>query len=173
MCLEKMHLCEGCMHLMAYQWRPRQMAEVRSLQSQLHCVNGRSASGDRIIVIDVRGLGDKDRPTFSEMFRNGFSPTDTFYLIKRNWEPSHPSTRKDVIRNSIGARCRIFLQSNEFIKFGTINGPTKIVSSFLNIPQAIFVLVMPRDQMRAWKMDLQHSHSLLPDSSSFYKQGMT
>ena len=30
------------------------LAEVRSLQSQLHCVNGRSTSGDRIIVIDVQ-----------------------------------------------------------------------------------------------------------------------
>ena len=28
----------------------RQMAEVRSLQSQLHKVNGRSASGDRMIL---------------------------------------------------------------------------------------------------------------------------
>ena len=40
----------GCMHLMVYQWRPRQMAEVRSLQSQLHSVSRRSASGDRIIL---------------------------------------------------------------------------------------------------------------------------
>ena len=32
------------------EWRPRQMAEVRSLQSQLHSVNGRSASGDLTIL---------------------------------------------------------------------------------------------------------------------------
>ena len=49
-CLEEMHLCEGCMHPMVYQWRPQQIAEVRSLQSQLHSVNGRSASGDLIIL---------------------------------------------------------------------------------------------------------------------------
>ena len=41
--------------------RPRQMAEVKSLQSQLHNVNGRSASGDRIIlprlsVSEVKGI---------------------------------------------------------------------------------------------------------------------
>ena len=35
---------------MVYQWRPRQMAEVRSLQSQVHNVTGRSASGDRTIL---------------------------------------------------------------------------------------------------------------------------
>ena len=40
------------------------------------------------------------------------------------------------------ARCRIFLQSKKFIKFGTINGPTDIVRSSLNILQDIFVLVM-------------------------------
>ena len=54
------HLCEGCMHLMEYTWRPRRMAEVRSLQSQLHSVNGRSASGDRkildaVIVTELAG----------------------------------------------------------------------------------------------------------------------
>ena len=38
------------MHLIVYQWRPRQIAEVRSLQSQLNSVSGRSASGDRIIL---------------------------------------------------------------------------------------------------------------------------
>ena len=35
---------------MVHQWRPRQIAEVRSLQSQLHSVNGRSASGDLTIL---------------------------------------------------------------------------------------------------------------------------
>ena len=40
-CLEEKHLCEGWMHLMVYHWRPRQMAEVRSLQSQLQSANGR------------------------------------------------------------------------------------------------------------------------------------
>ena len=37
------------MHLKVYQWRPRQMAVVRILQSHLHSVNGRKASGDLTI----------------------------------------------------------------------------------------------------------------------------
>ena len=57
---------------MVYQWRPRQIADVRSLQSQLHNVNGRSASGDLIILPlssmpEVFGI----KTTFGEMLRNG------------------------------------------------------------------------------------------------------
>ena len=47
-CLEEIHLCEGRTHLMVYQWRPRQIAVVSILQSQLHSVNGRKASGDSV-----------------------------------------------------------------------------------------------------------------------------
>ena len=44
--------------------RPRQIAEVRILQSQVHSVNGRSASGDptiKAIVVDIGRLGNENR----------------------------------------------------------------------------------------------------------------
>ena len=41
---------DGCIHLMVYPWRPRQIAEVSILQSQLHSVNGLKASGDLTIL---------------------------------------------------------------------------------------------------------------------------
>ena len=45
-CLDEIHHWGGCMHLMVYHWRPRQIAVVRILQSQSHKVNGLNASGD-------------------------------------------------------------------------------------------------------------------------------
>ena len=55
-----------------------------------------------------------------------------------------PRTLIGAMRNSIGVRCRIFLQNNEFIKFGSIKNPMDAVRSFLHIPQDMFMLVMPR-----------------------------
>ena len=105
------------------------------------------ASVDRIILplssmSDV--LGGKDRLTFSRMFRNGTSVQQIFISIEKEQGAQPPSIVIRATRNSIRAKIRIFLQSNEFIKFDTINGPTDIVRSFLNTPQDIFVLVMPR-----------------------------
>ena len=93
------------------------------------------------IVIDVRGLGNKDRPAFSKMFRNGTSFQQILVSVEKELGAQPLRTLKGAIRNSIRARCRIFLRSNVFIKF---DGPTDIVRSFLTIPQDIFVLAMPR-----------------------------
>ena len=132
---------------MVYLWRPRQIAVVRSLQSQLHSVNGRSASGDRIILplssmSDV--LGIKTVLNSAKMFRDGTSFQQILISVEKELGAQATRTRIGGIRNSIKARCRIFLQSNEFIKFGTVKDPTDVGRSFLNIPQVIFVLVMPR-----------------------------
>ena len=89
-------------------------------------------SNNSSIVIDVRGVGDKDRPTFSKMFRNGTSFQQILLSVEKELGAQLPRTLKGAIRNSIRARRRIFLQNNEFIKFGTINGPMDIVKSFLN-----------------------------------------
>ena len=133
-CLEEIHLCEGCMHLMVYLSRSRQMAEVRSSQSQLHSVNGRSGSGDQII-LPVSSmsevLGIKTVLLSSKIFRNGTS----FQQILMSVEKELGAQPTGAIRNSIGTSCRIFHQRNEFIKLGTTNGLTDIVRSFLNIPQ--------------------------------------
>ena len=101
-------------------------------------------SNNSSIVIDVRGLRDKDRPTFSEMFRNGTSFQQILKSVEKELGAETPRTPVGAIRDSIGTRCRILLQRDECIKLGTINGPTEIVRSFLNVPQDIFELVMPR-----------------------------
>ena len=170
-----MHLCEGCMHLMVYQWRPRQKAEVRSSQSRLHSVQRTKRvwrSKNSYIVIDVRGLGDKDSPTFSKMFRNGTSFQQIHVSVGEELGAQSPRTLISAIRNSVRAKCRIFLQSNEFITFGTIKGPTYIVRNFLNIPQDVFVLVM----LWALNAGLNNGPPTLTMSSSwfiFVFQGMT
>ena len=103
-----------------------------------------AAAGNPSIVLNVGGLGCKDRPTFSKMFRNGTFFQQILFSVEKELRPKLPGTPVGTKRNSISARSRIFLQSNEFIKFGAINGSTDFVRSFLNIPQEIFVLVMPR-----------------------------
>ena len=93
-CLEEMNLCEGCMHLMVCQWRPRQMAEVRSLQSHLHNVKGRSASGDRIILplssmSEVLGM---KTVLLSAKWSGTVPPSKRALLaLKRNFEPRFPA----------------------------------------------------------------------------------
>ena len=76
MCLKEIH--RRCTHLMVYQWRPR-----RKSRSEMFAIAiVRTKSIWKFIVIDVRGLSDKDCPTFSEMFRNGtLLPTE----INRLW----------------------------------------------------------------------------------------
>ena len=134
-CREEIHLCDGCMHLMVYQWRPRQMADVRSFQSQLHSANGRSASGDRISLplssmsealwINTVQLSAKCSGTVPTSNRN-------LQALKRNCEPSlpplppPPHTSVSAIWYYIGTRCRIF-------KFGPTNGPMDVVRSLVNI----------------------------------------
>ena len=151
------------------------MAEVRSLQSQLHRVNGRSASGDRMILplsTMSEVLGIKTVLLFGKMLRNGTSFQQILISVEKELGAQPSRTLEGAIRNSIRARCRICLQSNKFIKFGTINGPTDIVRSFLNIPQDIFVLVMPR----AHDAGLKNRTPILTKPSSlfiFVFQGMT
>ena len=82
------------------------MAEVRSLQSQLHKVNGRSAPGDRMILplsFDVRGLGDKNSSTLSKMIWNGTSFQDSSVSMKEELRT------KGTIWNTIWPKSRIFL----------------------------------------------------------------
>ena len=111
------------------------MADVRSLQSQLHRVNGRSVCGDGIILplSSMSEVLNKDRHTFSEMFWNGTSFQQTFVGVKEELGAQSPRTSVSAIGNSIGARCRIFLHGNELVKLGPINGPTDVVRSLLNI----------------------------------------
>ena len=101
MCLEEMHLYEGCMHLMVYQWRPPQVAEVSSLQSQLHSVNGRSASGDRIFL-----------PLSSrEMFWNGTSSQQQPVSIEEELRAQSPGTPVGTIRDSIRPGAESFFKA--------------------------------------------------------------
>ena len=147
------------MHCIVYQWRPRQIADVRILQSQLHSVNGRSASGDRIILqlsSMSEVLGIKTVLVSAKCSRT--TPPSNTYLQALKI----PGTSVGTIWNSIRARCRILLQSDEFIKFGTTNCPTDIVRSFLNIPQDIFVLVVPL----AFHTCLENGFPILTKSSS-------
>ena len=94
MCLEEIHRCEGCMHLMVCQWRPRQIAEVRSLQSQLNSVNGRSASGD-VAILPLSSmsevLGIKTVLLSAKCSGTVPPPNRNQKALKRNWVPSHPA----------------------------------------------------------------------------------
>ena len=99
---------------------------------------------DASIVIDVRGLGDKDRPAFSEMLRNGTSFRQKLTSVEKELGAQLSRTLTGAIRDSNGARCRLLLQSSGFVKTRYDQRSTHIVKSFLNISQYIFSLVMPR-----------------------------
>ena len=81
------------------------------------------------IVIDVRGLGDKNSSTLSKTIRNGTSFQQRSISIEEELRTKIPGTPVGTIWNSIRARSRIFLHSNEFVKLGLINGPEDVVRS--------------------------------------------
>ena len=63
-----LHLCAGCMQLMQYLCRPKHIAVVMILQSQLHKVSGRKASSDltiRSLSSTLEDLGMKNGPARS------------------------------------------------------------------------------------------------------------
>ena len=148
------------------------MAEVRSLQSQLHKVNGRRASGDRMILplssmSEVLGI----KTVLLSVKQSGIAPPSktAFFSIKEELRTQATSTPVGTIWNSVRVRSRIILQSKEVVKLGLINSPTVVIKSLLNISQNIFVLVMSRAFLACLENGPQYSQSLLPDSSSFSK----
>ena len=90
-------------------------------------------SNDPSIVIDIRGLGDEDNSTLSKMLWNGTSFQQRSVSIEEELRTKPSGTPVGTIWNSIRARSRIFLQSNEFVKFGLINGPADVVRSLLTV----------------------------------------
>ena len=62
-------------------------------------------SNNPSIVIDVRGLGDKDRPTLSQMFRNDSSSQQKPVNIKKELGAQPPDTPEGAIWNSVRTRC--------------------------------------------------------------------
>ena len=101
-------------------------------------------SDDPSIVINVRGLGDKDGLTFSKTIRNSTSFQDSFISNKEELRTQATSTSVGTIGNSVRARSRVFLSRKEVIQLSLINSPSDVIRSLLNISQNIFVLVMPR-----------------------------
>ena len=96
---------------------------VRILQSQVHSVNGRWASGDDpSIVVDVGGFGD----TFKDMFKKA---------LERHLEPKPPVHLHR--RYGIPSRTRngLFFCGHEFIKFVPVNFPANVVRCLLNTIQ--------------------------------------
>ena len=68
-CLDDLHLWAWWIHLLEYLCRSKQIAVVMILQSQLHKVNGRSASGDltmRPLSSTVEEFGNEDGPARSK-----------------------------------------------------------------------------------------------------------
>ena len=102
--------------------------------AQRQCAKFVWRSNNPSIIIDVRGLGDKDRPTFGKVFRNDTSFQQIFVSVEKELRAQAPRTPFSAIRNSVRAKCRVLLQGNEFVKLGSINGPTDVVRSSLNIP---------------------------------------
>ena len=173
-CQEEMHRCEGWMHLMVYQWRPWQMADERSLQSKLHNVNGRSASGDRIIL---------PRSSVSEVLwiktvRLSAKQSGIFLSSRTAWQAlnEEPRTKAlitsvDTVENSVRSKSRVFLWSKEVIKFSPINSPIDVVRSLLNKSQNLFMLKVPQ----AFLACLENGFPVFTESSTtciFILQGV-
>ena len=104
-----------------------------------HCIKSTGEERQEIekssIVIDVRGLGDKNSSTLSKMIRNGTSFQKSSVSIKEDLRAQTCSTPVGTIWNSVRARSRIFLQSKEVVKLGLINSPTDVIKSlFVSTP---------------------------------------
>ena len=138
---------DGCIHLMVYPWRPRQIAEVSILQSQLHSVNGLKASGDLTILplsSITKDLGTKTVLLSAECA--GYSTTLQHMFVRAKQNPrTQPSrTPAKAVRNSIRAEADSFFEAMR--SSNSILSITQRMSSgaFLNIPKDIFTFVMPR-----------------------------
>ena len=68
---------------MVYQWKPRPIAVVTSLHCTVSMGKGHPVIENSSSVIDVRGIGDKDRPTFSDMFWNGTIAAEMITNVSR------------------------------------------------------------------------------------------
>ena len=89
------------MHLMECCRSPKHVAEVRALQSQLHCVEGRNSSGDRTSSVHV----GKTRFCFErKLGRNprGRPPVDSEQEIGSHFGSAATSAFRDIIRSWSG-----------------------------------------------------------------------
>ena len=84
------------------------------------------------MVINLRCLGDEDGPTFSKTIRNIPSLQNGLIGIEEELRTKATSTPVDTVGNSVRARSRIFLQSNEVVELGLINNPINVIRSLLN-----------------------------------------
>ena len=119
-------------------------------------------SNNPSIVIDVRGLGDKDSCAFSKTIRNSTSFQENSVSIKEELLTQTTGTPLGTVRNSVRARNRIFFQSKGVVKLSLINSPTDVIRSMLDISQNIFVLVMSRAFHACW----ENGFPILTKSSS-------
>ena len=90
------------------------MAEVRSLQSQLHKVIGRNASGDRTILPLSSTSEDLGMKTVLLIAKcSGTAPPfhQVFVRVEKEVGAQSPCTPIDTVRDAVRARCGIFLQA--------------------------------------------------------------
>ena len=125
-------------------------------------------SNNSSIVIDVRRFGYKDRSAYSKMFRNSSSFQQVLVGIEE--ELGAQTARTLTIRNSIGARIRIFLQRNGLVELGMIDRPAGIDRGFFEHAASCLRTGRVSDLLREpRKIFLQYSQSLLPGVSSSSK----
>ena len=134
--------------------RPRQIAVVRILQSQL-----RSVSGDltiRPLLSTSEDLGMKTVLLAANSAGTSATLNHVFVCIVKELRAQSSSTPVETTWNPIGTWSGFLFCGQEFIKFISVYFPTYVVRSLLNKPQDT------RFKDRA----TQYSHGLLPDPSS-------
>ena len=92
------------MHLMEYLCRPKHIAVVITLQSKLHSVSGRDASGGltmRPLSLTVEDLGMKDGPARSEFCADSATVKHPFTRIKQELSevPTLPHTYRHYMES--------------------------------------------------------------------------
>ena len=125
------------MHLMEELCRPKQIAVVMVLQSQLHKVNGRRA-GDHTMrpsSSTVEDLGMNTGPARSRAGGNNATLHHRSKCVEQETGTQSTSTFKETIWNTIGTRSRFFLCGHHFIKFFLADCPLNILWAFCAKPE--------------------------------------
>ena len=132
-CLEEIHLCEMCTHLMVYQWRPRQIAVVSVLQSQLHSVSGRKASGDFKILPRLSTSEDLGINTVLLSAKSaGIVPLQhMFVCVEQNLRTQSSSTPFKSCMGFHQGQSRFLLCGHELVKLVSVDFPADVVRSFV------------------------------------------
>ena len=131
----------GWVHLLEHLCRSKQIVVVMILQSQLHKVHGRSASGDltmRPLSSTVEEFGNEGSPARSKTCGDTATFHHNSLCVAQAAGDQSTSTSVNTKWDNIRATGRFFLCCYHIVKFFLVNRPLKIFRGILyNLENAV------------------------------------